>query len=116
MKKITAGISFISTWRLKHLNEREMLLILSFAVGLLSGFAAIILKNLIYHLGKLLTSNFTSYSESYQYLAYPGIGILITVLYVRYFVKDSIGHGVTKVLESIANKKGRMREIGRAHV
>lgn len=109
MRKITAVISDINAWRLKHLNEREMLLILSFAVGLLSGFAAIILKNLIYQLGKLLTLNFTSYSESYQYLAYPGIGILITVLFVRYFVKDNIGHGVTKVLESIASKKGRMR-------
>ena len=109
MKKLSEFTAFISSWRLKHLNEREMLLILSFVVGLLSGFAAIILKNLIYHLGKLLTQNFTSYSESYQYLAYPGIGILITVLYVRFFVKDDIGHGVTKVLESIASKRGRMR-------
>ena len=109
MKRFKKYAITFSLWRLKHLNEREMLLILSFVVGLLSGFAAIILKNLIYHLGKLLTRNFTSYSESYQYLAYPGIGILITVLFVRYFVKDDIGHGVTKVLDSIANKKGRMR-------
>jgi len=42
-------------------------------------------------------------------VAYPGIGILITVLYVRWFVKDDIGHGITKVLESIANNKGVMR-------
>jgi len=109
MKKLDDLSTYINSWRLKHLNEREMLLILSFVVGLLSGFAAIILKNLIHHLGKLLTQNFTSYAESYQYLAYPGIGILITVLYVRWFVKDDIGHGVTKVLDSIANKKGRMR-------
>jgi chloride channel protein, CIC family len=109
MKRFKKYAITFSLWCLKHLNEREMLLILSFVVGLLSGFAAIILKNLIYQLGKLLTRNFTSYSESYQYLAYPGIGILITVLFVRYFVKDDIGHGVTKVLDSIANKKGRMR-------
>ncbi len=101
--------AYFRSLRLKYLTEREMLLTLSFVVGLLSGFAAIILKNLIYHLGKLLTQNFTSYSESYQYLAYPGIGILITVFYVRWFVKDDIGHGVTKVLDSIANKKGIMR-------
>ena len=109
MGKSAKLVEYVRAWRLKHLNEREILLILSFVVGLLSGFAAIILKNLIYHLGKLLTQNFTSYSESYQYLAYPGIGILITVLYVRWFVKDDIGHGITKVLESIANKKGMMR-------
>jgi CIC family chloride channel protein len=109
MRKLADFAEYVRSWRLKHLNEREMLLILSFVVGLLSGFAAIILKNLIYNLGKLLTQNFTSYSESYQYLAYPGIGILITVLFVKWFVKDEIGHGVTKVLESIANKKGVMR-------
>jgi CIC family chloride channel protein len=109
MKRLASIVEHISAWRLKHLDEREMLLILSFVVGLLSGFAAIILKNLIHNLGKLLTNNFESYSESYQYLAYPGIGILITVLYVRFFVKDDIGHGVTKVLESISNKKGLMR-------
>lgn len=109
MKKSGNISAYLRTMRLKHLTERELLLMLSFLVGLLSGFAAIILKNLIHHLGKLLTQNFTSYSESYQYLAYPGIGILITVLFVRYFVKDDIGHGVTKVLDSIANKKGVMR-------
>ena len=98
MGKSVQLVEKIRDWRLKHLNEHEVLLILSFVVGLLSGFAAIILKNLIHYLGKVLTQNFTSYSENYLYLAYPGIGILITVLYVRFFVKDDIGHGITKVL------------------
>ena len=109
MGKTVQLIEKIRDWRLKHLDEREVLLILSFVVGILSGFAAILLKNLIHYLGKVLTQNFTSYSENYLYLAYPGIGILITVLYVRFFVKDDIGHGITKVLESISNNKGVMR-------
>ena len=99
----------VSVWRLNHLNERKVLLILSFIVGLLSGFTAVLLKNLIHLLGNFLTRDFTSYSENYQYLAYPGIGILITVLYVKLFVKDDIGHGITKVLKSIANNKGILR-------
>ena len=109
MEKTAKLVDYVRNLRLKHLNEREILLILSFVVGLLSGFAAIILKNLIHLLGNFLTDNFSSYSESYQYLAYPGIGILITAFYVRWFVKDDIGHGVTKVLDSIANKKGVIR-------
>jgi chloride channel protein, CIC family len=109
MRKYAQLSEYVRAWRLKHLNEHEILLILSFVVGLLSGFAAILLKNLIHLLGNFLTRNFTSYSENYLYLAYPGIGILITVLYVRFFVKDNISHGITKVLESIANKKGIMR-------
>jgi CIC family chloride channel protein len=109
MGKYAKIVDHIGTWRSQHLNEREILLILSFIVGLLSGFAAIILKNLIHLLGNFLTRNFISYSENYLYLAYPGIGILITVLYVRWFVKDDIGHGITKVLSSIANNKGILR-------
>jgi len=109
MKKYAELLENVRAWRLKHLNEHEILLILSLVVGLMSGFAAIILKNLIHLLGGFLTRNFTSYSENYLYLAYPGIGILITVLYVRWFVKDDIGHGITKVLESIASNKGIMR-------
>ncbi len=52
MGKSAKLVEYIRAWRLKHLNEREVLLILSFVVGLLSGFAAIILKNLIHFLGK----------------------------------------------------------------
>lgn len=109
MKKTEEILERVRAFRLKHLNEREVLLILSFVVGLMSGLAAILLKNSIHLLGKFLTQGFTSYSENYLYLAYPGIGILITVIYVRFFVKDDIGHGITKVLESIANSKGLLR-------
>ena len=109
MKKSVKLVEYFRKWILKHLNEREILLILSLFIGLLSGFAAIILKNLIHLLGENLTQNFTSYSENYLFLAYPGIGILITVLYIRWFVKDDISHGITKVLESISNSKGVLR-------
>lgn len=109
MEKLAKLSVKIKEWRIKRLSERELILILSFVVGLLSGFAAIILKNIIHIASKFLTDDFTSLSESYQYLLYPGIGIFITVLFVRYMVKDDISHGVTKVLESISNKKGLLR-------
>lgn len=105
MKKYSEFLENVRTWRLNHLNEHKLLLILSLMVGLLSGFAAVLLKNLIHILGRFLTKDFTSYSENYLYLAYPGIGILITVFYVRFFVKEDIGYGITKVLQSIANNK-----------
>ncbi len=109
MKRLAKLIVKIRAFRFKHLSERDQLLILSVVVGLLSGFAAIILKNIIHIASKFLTDDFTSLSESYQYLLYPGMGILLTVFYVRYLVKDDISHGVTKVLESISNKKGLLR-------
>ncbi len=109
MKIVTDSLGKIRAWRLKHLNERELILILSLIVGLISGFAAIILKNIIHTAGLLLTENFASSFESYQYLVYPGIGILLTVLFVRYIVKSDIVHGVSKILDSIANRQSLMK-------
>jgi chloride channel protein, CIC family len=109
MRIFPVSLTRIRAWRLKHLNERELILILSLLVGLSSGFAAIVLKNIIHAAGLLLTENFASSFESYQYLFYPGIGILMTVLLVKYFVKFDINHGITKVLDSISNNKSQLR-------
>lgn len=79
MKTYSNLIQDVSMWRLNHLDEHKVLLILSFIIGLVSGFTTVLLKNLIHILGNFLTRDFTSYSENYLYLAYPGIGILITV-------------------------------------
>jgi len=94
---------------MKHLNERQFTLVLSLLVGLCSGFAAIILKNIIHLASLILTKNFESPNESYQYLVYPGIGILITVLFVNFFVKADINHGISKVLEAISCKKSQIK-------
>jgi CIC family chloride channel protein len=36
------------------------------------------------------------------YLVLPFIGILISYLYVKYLVKDNIGHGISRILQSIS--------------
>jgi CIC family chloride channel protein len=79
---------------------------LSLLVGLLSGTAAFMLKNFVHYVGHFLTSNFKISSESYFYLAYPMIGILISVLIVKYLIKDDISHGVSKILLLISKKTG----------
>jgi len=109
MKMSTTFVTAIHKWRLKHLNERQLTLIASLIVGLLSGFAAVVLKNIIHLASLLLTENFKSSFESYQYLIYPGIGILLTVLFIKFFVKTDINHGITKVLESISRQKSRIK-------
>lgn len=77
-------------------------MILSLIAGFLGGLAAIVLKNAV-HLGHLLLMNVISIkSVNLLYLVLPFIGILITYLYVKYLVKDNIGHGISRVLHSIS--------------
>ena len=109
MRLLTKSFWKLRSWRLIHLSERNLILVLSLVVGIFSGFAAIILKNIIHTTGVFLTENFNSPFESYQYLVYPGIGILITFLFVKYFVKGDISHGITKVLDAISNRESLLR-------
>ncbi|HKM13148.1 MAG TPA: chloride channel protein [Bacteroidales bacterium] len=89
--------------------ERTQLVLLSFVVGLGCGFAAVLLKTLIKWIHHGLTFWFTKPSDAYLYLIYPGIGMLLSFLFVRYFVKDDISHGVTKVLLSISRNESRIK-------
>jgi len=109
MKLVKRSFWKLRSWRLIHLDERELILVLSLIVGIFSGLAAIILKNIIHTAGILLTENFNSPFESNQYLVYPGIGILITFLFVKYFVKSDISHGISKVLDAISNRDSLLR-------
>jgi len=77
---------------------------LSLIVGIFSGLAAVILKNSIHFIHSFLTEGFDLTNWNYLYLLYPMTGILITLLFVRFIVKDDIGHGVTKILYAISKK------------
>jgi H+/Cl- antiporter ClcA len=94
---------------LVEIDQTKIVYLLSLVVGLLSALAAGILKNAIHYTNKILTEGITPESGSYFYLAYPVIGMFITLLFVRYIVKDNIGHGVSRVLYAISKKKSRLR-------
>lgn len=97
-------------WRIKNISQRNFVLILSLIVGLASGFAAVVLKNTIHLVKEVLVNQFSNHDFNLLYLAYPMIGILITLLYVRFFVKDSLSHGVSKILYAISKSGGLLKK------
>ena len=102
---INKNVERIVTWREKHLTEQQFVLILAFVVGLAGAAAALMLKWLIHSFQHLLTLYFVVDGANYLYLLYPVLGILIAGCYVRYVVRDDIGHGVTKILYAISQRK-----------
>jgi chloride channel protein, CIC family len=93
-------------WRAKNIQDQEFVLILSFVIGMLSGLAAVVLKNLAYFTYTTVSSGLTFKDENLLYLLLPMAGIILTVLFVKYVVKDDIGHGVSKILYSKSKKNG----------
>ncbi len=93
----------------RKIPQQRLILILSFVVGILSGLAAVILKNTVHFLHGFIQEIVSKGSFNLLYLALPGMGIIITMLYVRYFVKDNIGHGISKILFSISKKGSKIK-------
>ncbi len=96
-------------WREKHITERNFVIVLALLVGILSGFAALLLKLIIEEIASLLTAHVSITQGNYSYLIFPVVGILIVSLFVRYVVRDNISHGVTRVLYAISQKKSRLK-------
>ena len=93
----------------KKLSERDAMMVLSLFVGISCGFAAVILKTAIEFIHHSLTSWFDGEAYNFLYLLYPGAGMLLAMLFVRYVIKDNIGHGVTKVLQAVSKNESKIR-------
>jgi chloride channel protein, CIC family len=106
--KLTRLLEKFIVWKEEHLTHRQFVYILSFVVGILSGLAAVALKNTVHVVQYLLLHIHVSDKVNFLYLFFPFVGILLTILYVKYFVKDNIGHGISRVLFAISKKKGKL--------
>lgn len=92
-------------WRRRHISDKQFMLLLAFVIGVLTAMAGMLLKWLIHQIEHLLTQGFSITGANWLYLLYPVVGILITGLFVRFVVRDDIGHGITKILYAIARKQ-----------
>ncbi len=94
---------------LRGLSEKNKLLILSLVVGISSGLAAVVLETLVKLIHNGLTSWFSGKIDNYLFLVYPGIGMLLSLLILKFVIKDNIGHGVTKVLVAVSRNESRIK-------
>lgn len=95
-------------WTVNHLSRRQLTLTLAFFVGVLAAVAAYILHTAIHLIQHYLSATLASNQINWFYLVYPVAGILITMLFVRYIVRDNISHGITRILYAISTKQGRL--------
>ena len=102
-------IAYLLRWRRRHLSDKNFVLLISFFVGIFTACAGLLLKWLIGQIEHLLTQEFVVEGANWLYLVYPVVGIWLTMLFIKYIVRDDIGHGVTKILFAIARKKSRIK-------
>lgn len=99
----------LSVWIARHLSEKQFVMLLAFLVGIGTAIAAQTLKLLIHEIEHMLTSQFDARHANWLFLVYPVMGIYLTALFIKYVVRDNIGHGVTKILYALSRRQGNIR-------
>ena len=107
-KSFLSRLISIKKW-LSKMPEQRAILLLAFVVGLCCGLAATLLNLSIHFFQWVLVGWFKTPSSSFLYLIYPGVGMLIAYLIVKYVVRDNISHGVTKVLVAISKDESKIK-------
>ena len=91
------------------LGISHTVLLLSFFTGVFGATSAIVIKNLLHFTASFLVNAFPHAQHNYFYLAFPLLGILITIYFVTRWVKDDLSHGVSKVLSAISKDNGKLK-------
>jgi chloride channel protein, CIC family len=107
MLKVNSLLNRFIVWRNNKITDRQLLLILSVVVGLLVGFAAVIIKNLVHYI-QVFVSQMASYEKGTLYIVFPIIGLSLTVLFIKYINRNPVRHGIPGVLFAISKNQGKM--------
>ena len=96
-------------WQKEHISDRQMTLILAFAIGFLASVAGYFLHAIVHEIQVLLVSGFNKGTYNLLYLLFPIVGIYLTSLFIKYVVRDNISHGITRVLYAISTKNSKLK-------
>ncbi|HKZ36277.1 MAG TPA: chloride channel protein [Chryseolinea sp.] len=92
----------------EKLPPGQFFVLSSVMVGLSSGFAAVMLKYFVHSIERVVTYYSNFFEEFLVFALFPLIGILLTVLYIKYFLKSEIQKGTAEIVHAIAKKSSSL--------
>lgn len=95
-------------WRYKHISNKQFINIASAIIGLLTGLAAVTIKNLTHFIQELLEGGFIKEIHQLFYFIFPILGLFLVFLCIKYIIKKPIEHGIPSTLYAISKLKGLM--------
>jgi len=107
--RLVTFIDELNQYRRTKISNRNFLVIAALVVGILAGLAAALLKSLTHHIEDFLQDGFHWQYKYYLFLVFPTVGILLSVMYVRRFIKKGkFETGLTPLLYTISRKSSRV--------
>ncbi len=96
----------IKAWRDQVLGENTLLVLAAIATGLLAALAAVVLKQGVNELTRLLHGWLFGSQRALLVLIIPTAGILLSVLFTQIWLKGDLGRGLPSLLDEVKNKAG----------
>lgn len=97
----------LNNWRLSHLSDRRLMIALAVPTGFLAGLAAVIIKFLTHSIRDFFFYIRTLDSHlDLMFFVLPAIGILLTIIVIRYVIRREVGHGIPGLLYALSRNKG----------
>ena len=106
---IVEKLEQLNRWRMAKISNRNFLILLAFLVGIIGGLAAALLKGMTHFIAATLQDDIQWQYKYLLYFIFPLLGILLSVLYVRKFLKGKrFEHGITPIIYAISRKSSRI--------
>lgn len=102
LKKTSIKLLLLS----RKLPPKQKMIALSIIVGFIVGLIAVFMKTLVFGIIELLTGGFDIKYNNYLYLIFPAIGILATIIFVKYILRKDVKDGIPNVLHAISKQHG----------
>lgn len=90
-------------------SEKRVLTVLAFFIGVVAAIIVYLFESAVIGIKDFVFGLYSSEGANYLLFVTPVIGIIIVTIFVKYFIKDDISHGVTKVLKAISQKSSKIK-------
>jgi chloride channel protein, CIC family len=97
---ITGNYRKVISYLRVRFNRIQLMMLLAAITGLVSGLVAVLLKIIVHNFQEFVLRD----PESFQFLIYPVLGLLLTTLVIKLFFRSAMERGIAMVLRSVARR------------
>jgi chloride channel protein, CIC family len=88
----------------KKLSDKHFFILAAILVGCSSALAAIALKYFVHNIERLVNFYGDNYEQFFLFAFFPLVGILLTIFYIRYFLKTKLNKGSAEISYAVIKK------------
>ncbi|HXS55555.1 MAG TPA: chloride channel protein [Hanamia sp.] len=108
-EKLVRYLNRINQWRKQRISNANFLILAAAVVGILGGIASSVLKELTHYVANFLQNDLHWEYKYYLYFFFPLIGILLTITYIKTFIRRSkFQHGIPAILFNISHNSSKL--------